>query len=275
MERRYLASLGAAALLVICGIVQLALFFTSDPDMLALCLEETTATVEPPEIPSPLRVAIFAPAGDESGRLEKGLRARFDDHAEWKVLDRELQEDALNESADVARRPKNDAEAVAAGRKLGVEAVLWAEAKAIRQDESKAEADFSWGLWKLSGGDKGQGERLAGGSAAKSMSKGFFALDRFRARIDHTSALFRIFFWIVGVLVLPAALAPVNELALGRRDNSAAAVLLTGYAVIDFVLMLLLNGFRLFTVFWVIAALVALVVGALYSLAVLNALSEN
>lgn len=275
MERQHLASLGAAALLLLCGIVQIVLFFTSDPDLLALCLEETAATVEAPQTPVNLRLAILPPAGEESGAVEKALRARFENNSRYVVLDRELQEDTLNEHADVARRPKSDAEAVAAGKKLGVEAVLWCDVKAYRQVEEKAEVDFAWGLAKVWTGDKVNGERLGGGSAARSMDKGFFALDRYRAKIDSTSALFRVFLWIVSLLVLPAALAPVNELVLGLRTNAAAAALLSGYAALNFVLMLLLNGFRLFSVFWIIAALVALAAGALYTLAVLNALSEG
>ena len=246
------------------------MFATSDPDLLALCLQETAATVEIPDQPAVLRIAIFAPAGEESGAVEKALRARFDERADWKVLDREHQEEALNEYADVPRRPRSDAEALAAAKKLGVEAAFWANASAYRQNEEKVEVDFTWGVVKTPGGDK-----VAGGSASRAMTKGFFALDRYRAKVDHTSALFRIFFWIVGLLVLPAALAPVNELVLGKRTNAAAAALISGYSALAFILMLLLNGFRLFTVFWAIGALVALAAGALYTLAVLNAMSEG
>lgn len=270
MERRHLASIGAAALLVLCGIVQLVLFFTSDPDLLALSLEESAASVEVKDPESPLRLALFSPAGEESGAVDKALRARFQDQAGWRVLDRELTEEALNDSADIARRPKNDAEAIAAGKRIGVEAVFYADVHAYRQNEEKAEVSLTWGLVKVV-----NGERLAGGTAARTMNKGFFSLDRYRARIDHTSALFRIFMWVVSLLVLPAALSPVNELVLRLNTNAAAAGLLTAYAVLDFVLMLLLNGFRLITPFWGIAALVALAAGALYTMAVLNALSES
>jgi hypothetical protein len=270
VERRHLASLGAAALLLLCGIVQLVLFFTSDPDLLELSLEETAATVEVKEPEIPLRIALFSPAGEESGAVDKALRARFQDQPGWKVLDRETQEEALNDFADISRRPKNEAEAIAAGKKLGVEAAFYAEVRTFRQTGEKAEVAFTWGVVKVLKGDK-----VAGGTAARTMNKGFFALDRYRARMDHTSALFRIFLWIVALLVLPAALAPVNELVLRWNTNAAAAGLLTAYAVLDFVLMLLLNGFRLITPFWGIAALVALAAGALYTMAVLNALSED
>lgn len=270
MERHHLASLGAAALLLLCGIVQVVLFATADPDLLALSLSQSAAAVEPPDQSPPLRIAVFAPAGEETGAVENALRARFGDRADWKVLDRELQEEALNEYGDVPRRPKTEAEALAAGKRLGVEAAFWADVRQYRKAEEKVEVDFSWGIVKVPGGDK-----VASGSAARAMDTGFFAVDRYRAKVDHTSALFRIFFWVVSLLVLPAALAPLNELVLGMRTNAAAAALLSGYAALDFVLMLLLNGFRLFSVFWGIAALVALAAGALYTLAVLNAMNES
>lgn len=270
MERHHLASLGAAALVLLCGIVQAVLFATSDPDLLALSLDQSAATIELPDSSPPLRIAVFSPAGEESGAVDRALRARFDGRADWKVLDREIQEEALNEYGDVPRRPKTEAEALAAGKRLGVEAAFWADVRQFRQSDEKVEVDFAWGIVKVPGGEK-----VATGSAARAMDKGFFALDRYRAKVDHTSALFRIFFWVVSLLVLPAALAPVNELVLGLRSNAAAAGLLAGYAALDFVLMLLLNGFRLMSVFWGIGALVALAAGALYTLAVLNAMHES
>ncbi len=270
MERHHLASLGAAALVLVCGIVQAVLFATSDPALLALSLQQSAATIELPDSSPPLRIAIFSPAGEESGAVDNAVRARFTDRADWKVLDREIQEDALNEYGDVPRRPKTEAEALAAGKRLGVEAAFWADVRQYKESAEKVEVDFTWGIVKVPGGEK-----VASDSASRAMDKGFFALDRYRAKIDHTSALFRVFFWILALLALPAALAPLNEIVLGLRSNAAAAVLLSGYAALDFTLMLLLNGFRLMSVFWGIGALVALAAGALYTLAVLNAMHEN
>jgi len=270
MERRHAACLGAALLLLICWIVQAVLFFGSDPDLLALSLSEAAATIDPPD-PSPtLRLAVFAPSGDESGAVEKELRKRFDGRAGWKLLDRELQEEALRDYAQINPHPRTAAEAVAAGKKLGVEAAFFADVSAFKQDADRAQVALKWGLVRVPMGDN-----LGEGAPAREMAKGFFSLDRYRARVDGTSSLFRTFLWVVTLLVLPVALLPVNELALGLRTNAASAALLAGYAVINFVLLLLLNGFRLISVFWGIAALAALAVSALYTLAVLNAAVEE
>ncbi|MBI2923571.1 MAG: hypothetical protein HYY18_21155 [Planctomycetes bacterium] len=271
MERRHLACLAAAGLLLVCWIVQLVLFVGSDPDLLALSLREAAEAVEAAEPSPPLRVAVFLPSGEESGAMDREFRKRFEGKSGWKLLDRELQEEALGDyGAKINRRPRVAAEAAEAGRKLGVEAAFYAEAAAYRQNEEKAEVAFRWGLVKVP-----SGELVAEGSAAAAKTKGFFSLDRYRARVDGTSALFRVFLWIVMLLVLPVALVPLNELALGFRNNAASAALLSGYSVIDFVAMLLLNGFRLFTVFWGIAGILVLAGAALYTLAVLNALAED
>ncbi|NUN50743.1 MAG: hypothetical protein HUU15_18205, partial [Candidatus Brocadiae bacterium] len=77
MERRHVACLAAAALLLLCWIVQTVLFFGSDPDMLALARTRSVDTIAIPE-PSPaLRIAVFAPAGEDSGELEKAIRAKL------------------------------------------------------------------------------------------------------------------------------------------------------------------------------------------------------
>jgi hypothetical protein len=271
MERRHLACLGAAALLLVCWIVQAVLFAGSDPDMLALALEEAAASVEPEEPAPPLRLAVFATAGEESGNVERALRARFENRPGWKLLDRDFMEEAIGDyGAEASRRPRDAKEAAVSGRKLGVEAAFWADVKAYRRTEADARVEFAWGLVRVPSGDA-----VVSGIASVSKTRGFFTADRYRARVDGTSPLFRVFLWLLTVLVLPAALLPVNELLLGLRNNAASAGLLAGYAATDFVAMLLLNGFRLVSVFWGISALVALAAAALYSLAVLNAMAEE
>lgn len=271
MERQHLACLGAAALLLLCGIVQIILFAGSDPDLLALSLEEAAATVEPNEPAPPFHIAVFPPAGEDSGAVEAAMRKRFEGKAGWKVLDRDLMDEAVRDhGAAVNPRPRSAQEAKVAGRKLGVEAAFWADVSVFRQTDELAEVSLKWGLVRIPAG-----EAVAEGSASVAKRKGFFSLDRYRARIDGVLALYRIFFWFVTLLVLPVALTPLNEKLLEFRNNAASAALLAFYTVALFVLMLLLNGFRIFTVFWGIAGVIVLAGTALYTLAVLNALTEG
>lgn len=271
MERRHVACLAAAALLLLCWIVQTVLFFGSDPDMLALARTRSVDTIAIPE-PSPaLRIAVFAPAGEDSGELEKAIRAKLGEQPGWKVLDLELQAEALGYAgAAVSPRPRTKEEALTAARRLGVEAAFWADCAAHRRQDEGVTVAFTWGAVRSPAGDT-----LADGRAETSLDTGFLSIDRFRARIDGTSALFRIFLAIVTILVLPVALLPLNELLLGRRNNAVAGGVLAGYTTLGLVSVLLLNGLRLVSVFWGIAALLTLALSALYTLAVLNATDES
>jgi hypothetical protein len=271
VERRHLACVASAALLLVCWITQSILFAAAEPDMLSLALGEAAASIDV-ENPSPaLRLAVFAPAGEESGEVEKALRKRFEGNDAWKLLDRDQMDETVREfGAAVNPRPAGRDEALVSGRKLGVEAALWTNVAAFRRSEERMEAAFEWGVVRIPNGDA-----MGGGKASVAKSTGFFTLDRYRARVDQTSALFRAFLWIVTLLLAPVALLPLNELLLGMRQNAAAGALLGFYALLQFALMLCLNGFRLLSVFWGIAGVVALAVAAGYTLAALNASVEN
>jgi hypothetical protein len=271
MERRHAACLSAAALLLLCWIVHAVLFLGADPDMLALARTRAVDTLVLPE-PSPsLRVAVFAPAGEDSGALEAAVRARVEGTTGWTVLDRELQAEALGDAgAAIVSRPRTKDEAVAAARKLGVEAAVWVEGRTHRKTEDAAQVALTWGAVRVPAGDT-----IAEGRADVALRTSFFAVDRYRARVDATPAIFRVFLALVTILVLPVALMPLNELLLGRRSNAIAGAVLAGYTTLGIASALLLNGLRLVSIFWGLTALLLLALTALYTLAVLNASHED
>ena len=183
MERRHLACLAAAGLLV-CWIVQLVLR-RKRPDLLALSLSDAAETIEPPSLA--LRRGL--PPLARSAR--RTVRKRFE-AGRLKLLDRELQEEAGRHGAKINRRR---------GRGGSGEARRsWASGGVLRRGDGFGSEERGGSRGQVGRGEASGDVMAEHGHVA---NEGFFSLDRYRAHRRNVVAL-RVFLWIVMLLVLPS-----------------------------------------------------------------------
>ncbi|MBI3270307.1 MAG: hypothetical protein HYZ53_14955 [Planctomycetes bacterium] len=237
------------------------------------------------------KAAMLLEPAEGNSVVAGALARKLESTGGWRVLDAEYLEELLAEHARESGAPNGpvsgfDVEkAVAIGRWLGVGMVVFGSAT-LRDDDQAAECSLKVDAWdtaavaplvptSATAAAAAEGPRVGGHGAvsaleaAASVPRSVFSLSYYRACLDRTSGLYRVFLWTLWLLLLPFAAYPVYRGLFELRSNPANAALLAGFVVAAGAGVLVLNGFH---ATWTL--LVGTLAAAVYDLVVLDRLEE-
>jgi hypothetical protein len=222
-----------------------------------------------PAKPGVRNVAVAAIQGDETGFVTAQLRDRIGASGKYEVIEQSFFQKLLREFGREEAPVLTLADAVALGRKLGVDAVIFGTIPEYALKEQGATVRLELRMAERESGNaifaKSYMENLGGGLASPS---------HWRARMADSSKGRRIFVWVCFALLLPLITAPLIRRIAAEESNAFNLAMLVAYTLVDILIAFALTGFWIPTLWTAGILLLALAASAYYNYRIATVIEE-
>ena len=215
------------------------------------------------------RVAVLPFVRDPSLFITDGLRKRVADTGRYEVADKGAM-NRMRQKLNLAPREVEGREAaVAAGRRAGVDAVIFGSVPEHVQDD--ASANIVMNVRMVGVGDN---RTIADIVVRESLSKGFLSSDFVSGEVSQKPLLGRLLLWATACIMLPLLLAPLIRRVTVRESNALNLLLLAGFVFANLMLGLAIVGVELRTTVGALVLVVMILLAVAYNYAVCTRIDE-
>lgn len=240
------------------------------PELEEYLLDQAVSELEKklPDNPRLMRVAVLDFNGRYGSKLAEKIQAMLLEKRKstYRVLDRELVRQLRNEFLE--RRPGQAQDPVAFAAYCGLDSVITGTISEF--DAEKKTAVFAGTLNVISASGAGELQK----TFRHEIDRSILNLEYYRLLMNKNSTVMLCFTWALFVALFPVCLFPLLVPVFKLESNTANLVVLIAVSIIDLIVSLILNGFRLFTGWWFVLIFAGFFVAAVYNIIVLDFLEE-